>query len=44
MRKKHRFKSNPISAPSRKRGQTKRVRQGARHPGSTAQGSIRRPF
>ncbi len=42
--KKHRFKTVNKMGRSRKRHQTKRVRQGARTIGGNGQGSVRRPY
>jgi hypothetical protein len=41
---KHRFKRVQKGGPKGKKGQTKVVRFGAHTPGSTTQGSVRRPF
>jgi hypothetical protein len=42
--KNYRFKSIPKGGHKGMKGQTKRVRVGSRFPGSTNQGSVRRPF
>lgn len=43
-RQTHTFHRVPKARPTRKKGQTKQVRTGSRHPGGQGHGTIRRPY